>query len=166
MIGVRSWKVQLSYQMIAKPGNKTAAPSWSDPYVEYNMILHNIAQQRWLCYHLIKPGNKTSATSRPDPCVEYNMILLNTTQQQWRQNGSEFELTKDTSCLSLINPLKTSHISPSLVSCGMYVVSISKNTDCYNEPTELHIISLAAKIYISSGQPGIYISHIYLLPSP
>ena len=49
-IWVRSWKSSclvtwFCYHLIAKPGNKTAAPSWSDPYI--CVILHK-APDRWV----------------------------------------------------------------------------------------------------------------------
>ena len=50
------------YQLIAKPGNKTATVSWSDPYWDCGYLVTRF------CYQLIaKPGNKTAAVSWSDP---------------------------------------------------------------------------------------------------
>ena len=52
MIWVRSQRCSclvtwLCYQMIAKPGNKTAAPLWPDPYViEHNLVFRKLFK-RW-----------------------------------------------------------------------------------------------------------------------
>ena len=46
LIWVRSWKCSclvawFCCQLIAKPGNKTAAPSWPDPYTATNLCHHD-----------------------------------------------------------------------------------------------------------------------------
>ena len=50
VIWVRSWRcgslfTWFCYHLIAKPGNKTAAPSWSDPYSEHCMGMANSMEE-------------------------------------------------------------------------------------------------------------------------
>ena len=74
------------YQLIAKPGNKTATPLWVDPLLLWHSSFKHIeniyyykymgqAMKGWLSYYLVllsltqlaaKPGNKTATPSWPD----------------------------------------------------------------------------------------------------
>ena len=92
LIWVRSWRcggclvIWFCYHLIAIPGNKTAAPSWHDPYVPVNTVLCMICHRKFLICH-----NVIWATPR----FQWAIVLL-VMAQCWFPCSKT--LTKATAC--------------------------------------------------------------------